>query len=52
MKGLKFGMTVIDIEKFCRENLKHWSDKKNGNADYSDGIKDALREILTTFFKE
>lgn len=54
LNGLTSGFHIIDIEKFCRDNYEHIKNKqekwKGINFDYSDGIKDILREILDTYF--
>lgn len=54
LNGLTAGMTIIDIEKFCRENWTHIKKKQAGNKpinkDYTDGVKDILRELIEDFF--
>jgi hypothetical protein len=44
---------LLDIEKFCRKNYFEMNKKQNRgiiNLDYSDGIKDILREIIENHF--
>ena len=54
LKGLSPLITIIDIEKFCRDNWENIKKKqkkeKNINLDYTDGIKDILRELLDSYF--
>ncbi len=56
LTGLKPGLTIIDIEKFCRDNLKNIKKKQDSNKpinlDYTDGIKNILQEIISTYFGE
>lgn len=54
IKGLTPGYTILDIEKFCRDNWDRIKKKQAGNKpinfDYTDGIKDILREIIDYYF--
>lgn len=54
MKGLNAGLTILDVEKYCRENWMAIKEKQAGNKpinrDYTDGIKDILRDLIETYF--
>ncbi len=53
LKGLSPLITVLDVEKYCRDNYEHIRKRAlmgNINQDYADGIKEILRDLIENYF--